>query len=70
VLLLGTVPLTVAHAIRTQPNTIKDVCHLALDDEWARTTYSLIKLQLRWAALDRIVEAPEVWYLMFGKLHA
>jgi hypothetical protein len=29
-----------------------------------------IESRFRWAGLSRVVETPEVWYAMFGKLQA
>ena len=66
----GVVPLTVAYSMRLQSDAIRQASHLSLDDEGVRMSFPLIESRIRWAALDRIVETPEVWYMMFGKMQA
>jgi hypothetical protein len=63
-------PITVARSVRMQSNVIKDGFHMMLDDEWATVSYPLAESRFRWAGLDRIIETPEVWYAMFGKMQA
>jgi len=63
-------PLTVARSMRMQSDVIRDGCHMTLDDEWLTMTYPLAESRLRWAGLGRVIETPEVWYVMFGKLQA
>ena len=63
-------PITVARSVRMQSNIIKDGCHMTLDDEWVTVTYPLAESRLRWAGLDRVIDTPEVWYAMFGKMQA
>lgn len=63
-------PITVAWSMRMQSNAIRDGLHMTLDDEWVTMTYPLAESRLRWAGLGRVIETPEVWYIMFGKLQA
>jgi hypothetical protein len=63
-------PITVARSVRMQSNVIKDGFHMTLDDEWVTVTYPLAESRFRWAGVDRIIETPEVWYIMFGKIQA
>lgn len=63
-------PLTVANAMRAQPEAIRHGNAITLDDEWLQVNYPLVESRFRWAALGRVVETPEVWYLMFGKAQA
>ncbi|MCW3816884.1 YcxB family protein [Micromonospora sp. DR5-3] len=63
-------PITVARSVRMQSNVIRDGLHLTLDDEWVTLIYPLVESRLRWAGLDRVIETPEVWYIMFGKIQA
>ncbi|HTJ39863.1 MAG TPA: YcxB family protein [Dactylosporangium sp.] len=63
-------PITVARSVRMQSNVIKDGFHMTLDDEWATMSYPLAESRFRWAGLERIIETPEVWYAMFGKMQA
>ncbi|MFD0578533.1 YcxB family protein [Dactylosporangium darangshiense] len=63
-------PITVARSVRMQSNVIRDGFHMTLDDEWATMSYPLAESRFRWAGLDRIIETPEVWYAMFGKMQA
>jgi len=63
-------PITVARSVRVQSNVIKDGFHMLLNDEWATMSYPLLESRFRWAGLDRVIETPEAWYAMFGKIQA
>jgi intracellular septation protein A len=63
-------PLVINSSMRMQSSVIKDGFHVTLDDEWATVTFPLAQSRFRWAGFDRVVETPEVWYLMFGKIQA
>jgi hypothetical protein len=63
-------PITVAWSMRGQSNVIKDRFHVTLDDEWVTVAYPLGESRVRWAGLGRVIETPEVWYIMFGKFQA
>ena len=63
-------PRIVNQAVRQQSRVLKDGAHITLDDEWAMVRYPLAELRFRWAGFDRVVETPEVWYLMFGQAGA
>jgi hypothetical protein len=63
-------PITVARSVRLQSNVIKDGCQMTLDDEWVTVTYPLAESRLRRVGLDRVIETPEVWYAMFGRVQA
>jgi hypothetical protein len=63
-------PLQVSRSMRAQSNVIKDGFHMTLDDEWLMVTFPLAEARLRWAGLGRVIETPEVWYVMFGKIQA
>ncbi|MER6592352.1 YcxB family protein [Micromonospora purpureochromogenes] len=63
-------PIAVAWSMHATSNVIKDGSHMTLDTEWLTETYPLAELRFRWAGLDRVIETPEVWYIMFGKLQA
>ncbi|MFC6020843.1 YcxB family protein [Plantactinospora solaniradicis] len=63
-------PITVARSMRMQSNVIKDGFHMTLDDEWVTMSYPLAESRFRWAGLDRVIETPEAWYVMFGKIQA
>lgn len=69
-LVVAIAPITVAWSMRMQSNVIKDGCHMTLDDEWVTVTYPLAESRFRWAGLGHVIETPEVWYIMFGKLQA
>ncbi|GAA3395629.1 YcxB family protein [Cryptosporangium minutisporangium] len=66
----GTGPLVLAISVRQQAPAIRDTSLLTLDDEGVHVSFPLVETRCRWAGLTRIVETPEVWYLMFGKLQA
>ncbi|MBF9131133.1 YcxB family protein [Plantactinospora sp. S1510] len=70
VFVVAIAPITVARSMRMQSNVIKDGFHMTLDDEWVTMTYPLAESRFRWAGLDRIVDTPEAWYVMFGKIQA
>jgi hypothetical protein len=61
-------PITVARSMRLQSDIIKDGFHMTLDDEWVTVIYPLAESRFRWAGLHRVIETPEVWYIMFGKI--
>ncbi|MEV5540514.1 YcxB family protein [Saccharopolyspora shandongensis] len=63
-------PIMVAVGMRTQAAAIQHGYHLTLNDEWMHIAYPLVESRCRWAGLDRVVETPEVWYVMFGKVQA
>jgi hypothetical protein len=63
-------PFSVARAMRYQTVAIRDSAHMTLDDEWVTVAYPLGETRMRWAGVDRVVETPEVWYVMFGKMGA
>lgn len=63
-------PIMVAWSVRMQSKVIKDGCHMTLDDEGVTVAHPLVESRFRWAALDRIIETPDVWYAMFGKIQA
>jgi len=67
---VGIAPITVARSVRMQSNAIKDGSQITMDDEWITVSYPLAESRLRWAGLDRVIETPEVWYAMFGKIQA
>lgn len=68
--LFGIVPLTVAYSMRRQSAAIRHPFHLTVDDEWVQVSYPLIESRFRWAAVDHIVETPEVWHIVLGSLQA
>jgi hypothetical protein len=63
-------PIAMAQSMRAQSDVIKDGFHVTLDDEWVTVVYPLAESRFRWAGLGRVVETPEVWYIMFGKVQA
>ena len=63
-------PITLNRSMRLQSNVIKDECHIALDDEWVTVAYPLVESRFRWAGPQRVIETPEVWYIMCGKIQA
>jgi len=63
-------PITLSRSVRMQSNAIKDGFWLTLTDEWLTVTYPLAETRFRWAGVDRIIETPEVWYGMVGKIQA
>jgi hypothetical protein len=63
-------PITLTRSMRLQTNIIKDGCHITLDDEWVTMVHPLAESRFRWAGHDRVIETPEVWYIMFGRIQA
>lgn len=63
-------PIAIARTIRMQAPALRADGHLTLDDEWVTVSLPLVESRLRWAGLARVVETPEVWYVMFGKMQA
>ncbi|MEV0081421.1 YcxB family protein [Saccharopolyspora sp. NPDC050642] len=63
-------PIMVAVGMRTQAAAIQHGYRLTLDDEWMHVAYPLVESRCRWEGLDRAVETPEAWYVMFGKAQA
>lgn len=66
----GLGPVTVARSVRLQSNVIKEGLHMTLDNEAITVTYPLVESRFKWAGLGRVVETPEVWYVMFGRVQA
>lgn len=67
-LLMG--PFVLSRSVSLQANVIKEGLHMTLDSEAVTVKYPLVESRFEWAALGRVVETPEVWYVMFGKLQA
>jgi len=63
-------PLTVAYSLRAQSDAVRQGFHMRLDDDGVQVTYPLVESRFRWAALGKIVETPEVWYMMLGRVQA
>lgn len=63
-------PIVVARSMRMQPDFIKDGSRITIGDEWVTISHPFVELRLRWVGLGRIVETPEAWYAMFGKIQA
>ena len=63
-------PLVLAQTVRQQSRVLRDGQHMMLDDEWLTMIYPLAESRLRWTGLDRVIETPEAWYAMFGKVQA
>jgi hypothetical protein len=63
-------PMTLAQAMRQQSSMIRSTSRIMLDNEWASVTFPLCESRMRWAGVARVVETPEVWYVMFGKVQA
>jgi len=63
-------PITVARSVRLQSNVIKEGLHMTIDSEALTVTYPLVETRFKWAGLGRVIETPEVWYAMFGKIQA
>lgn len=71
-IMLATVvgPLTISRSVRMQSEVLKDGLHMTIDDEAVTVTYPLAESRFKWAGLGKVVETPEVWYVMFGKVQA
>lgn len=69
-LLVFTGPFLVARSVRMQANVIRQGLNMTLDNEAVTVTYPTVESRFSWAALGRVVETPEVWYVMFGRVQA
>jgi hypothetical protein len=63
-------PITVSRAVSMQSAVIKDGFHMTLSDEWLTIVYPLAESRYRWAGVDKVIDTPEAWYLMCGKVQA
>ncbi|MEV4516302.1 YcxB family protein [Dactylosporangium sp. NPDC049525] len=63
-------PLVVGRTVRMQSHVIKDGFHMTLTEEWLTVAFPLAETKYRWAGVDRVVETPEAWYLMLGKVQS
>jgi hypothetical protein len=63
-------PLVVGRTVRMQSHVIKDGYHMTLGEEWLTIVFPLVESRYRWAAVDNVVETPEAWYLMLGKVQS
>lgn len=70
VLLSGLGPLMVRQVMSKQSDLFKDAMQMTLDTEAVSTTYPLAESRVKWAAHKKVVETPEVWYVMFGQVQA
>jgi hypothetical protein len=69
-LVFGVGPTAIRRSVLGQSNAIRADCHVTLDHEWITATYPLVESRYRWAAIDRVVDSDETWYVMFGKRQA
>jgi YcxB-like protein len=63
-------PITVGRALRMQSNVMKEGLHMALDSESITVTYPLVESRFKWAGVVRVIDTPEAWYVMFGKVQS
>ncbi|MEV4141125.1 YcxB family protein [Dactylosporangium sp. NPDC049742] len=63
-------PLTASRAVRMQSHVIKDGFQMTLTDEWVGVVYPLVESRYRWAGVDSVVETPDAWYMMLGKVQS
>ncbi|HEX5997757.1 MAG TPA: YcxB family protein [Jiangellales bacterium] len=69
-LAFGAGPTAVGLSVRHQPSTLKEDCHLALDNEGITLSYPRVQTRYRWTGIERIVETDEAWYAMVSKRQA
>jgi hypothetical protein len=63
-------PITVRRTIGMQPDAARHDYRLTIDDEGVASAFPLFENRYRWPMVQRVVETPEVWYLMMGRVQA
>lgn len=60
-------PYVVWQTMRNQASILRQDYLLTLDDAGIAVKNEAFDARYAWSALDRVVEKPDAWYLMFGK---
>jgi YcxB-like protein len=68
--LLAMAPITVRRTIGMQPAAARHDHRLTIDDDGVGSSFPLFEHRYRWPMVQRVVETPEVWYLMMGRVQA
>ncbi|MFG1603156.1 YcxB family protein [Actinoplanes sp. NPDC049265] len=63
-------PITVRRTIGMQPAASRHNYRMTIDDEGVASSFPLFENRYRWPMVQQIVETPEVWYLMMGRVQA
>ncbi|MEJ2859225.1 MULTISPECIES: YcxB family protein [unclassified Saccharothrix] len=63
-------PYMVGTSVRQQWVAIQADFRLDADDEWVSFSYPTFQSRVRWEALEKVVETPEAWLLVLGKVQA
>ncbi|MFD1149860.1 YcxB family protein [Saccharothrix hoggarensis] len=61
-------PVAVRQVVRTQGAVMRPGYQMTLDDAGVEMRGAAFTTRFGWPALERIVEQPDAWYLMFGKM--
>ncbi|WP_157767620.1 YcxB family protein [Actinosynnema pretiosum] len=62
--------VTAAQALEAQWSATRAAFNLVIDDQWVSIAYPLAQMRCHWETVARVVEKPDVWYLMFTKSQA
>ncbi|NUT91083.1 MAG: YcxB family protein [Saccharothrix sp.] len=63
-------PYMVSASVKQQWAGIRADFRLDADDEWVSFSYPAFQSRVRWEALEKVVETPEAWLLVLGKVQA
>ncbi|NUT94278.1 MAG: YcxB family protein [Saccharothrix sp.] len=63
-------PYMVSMSVKQQWAGIKADFRLDVDEEWVSFSYPAFQSRIRWEAMEKVVETPEAWMLVLGKVQA
>lgn len=63
-------PYAVAHSMRVQSLVAREGYVMTLEETHVAVNAHSYSWRFSWSILDQIVDTPDAWYLMFGKIQA
>ncbi|XVV02533.1 YcxB family protein [Actinosynnema sp. CA-248983] len=66
----GMKPYLVSTSMKQQWSGIKADFRLDADEEWVSFSYPAFQSRIRWEAMEKVVETPEAWLMVLGKIQA
>lgn len=63
-------PMMIGSTVKQQWSGIKADFRLDADEEWVSFSYPAFQSRIRWEAMEKVVETPDAWLLVLGKIQA
>ncbi|MFI9818165.1 YcxB family protein [Saccharothrix variisporea] len=63
-------PYLIGNSVKQQWAGIKADFRLDADEEWVSFSYPAFQTRIRWEAMEKVVETPEAWLLVLGRIQA